>query len=101
MLVTIRLARIFRADNAANFFFDALACHVFAITAFEAALEKELELKEPLRRVHILIRRRAADGGLMHVNVFGNVAQHHRLELADPMVKKLLLKLENTLRDSK
>src|SRR5713226_6268056 len=34
----------------------------------------------------------------MHVNILGDVTKHHRLEVTLPVVQKLLLKFENTLR---
>ena len=79
MLIAVRFARVFGGDDAADFLFDAFARHIFAVAAFESALEKELELKKPLRRVHIFVGRRAAHGGFMHVDIFGDVAQHHGL----------------------
>src|SRR4029077_10454889 len=101
MLIAVRFALVFRGDDAAGFLFYALARHIFAVAAVQSTLEKELELEKALRRVHIFVGRRAAHGGFMHVDIFGDVAQHHGLERAHSMVEKLLLKFENTLRDPK
>src|SRR5581483_5470342 len=101
MLVAERLAQIFAGDDAADLFLDAFAGDVLAVAAAQAALKKEFQLKQPLRRVHVFVRGRAAHGGLVHVDVFGHVAQHHRLESAHAALEKFLLKLENALGDAK
>src|SRR5581483_7992191 len=88
MLVAERLAQIFAGDDAADLFLDAFAGDVLAVAAAQAALKKEFQLKQPLRRVHVFVRGRAAHGGLVHVDVFGHVAQHHRLESAHAALKK-------------
>ena len=51
--------------------------------------------------MNVFIGRGAAHGRFVHVDVFGDVAQHHRLQMADSMVKKLQLKFEDALGHSK
>jgi hypothetical protein len=101
MLIAERFARVLGGDDAANLFLYAFARHVLAVVPFEPALEKELELEQPLRRMHVLIGRGPAHRGFVHVNVFGHVAQHHRLQLAHAMIEKVMLKLEDALGDPK
>src|SRR5258705_6150980 len=101
MLIAVRFARVFRGDDATDFLLDAFARNIFAVAAAQSTLEKELELKKALWCVHIFVGRRAAHGGFVHVNIFGDVAQHHRLEIAYAMVEKLVLKFENALGDPK
>ena len=101
MLIAVGLAWIFGGDDATDFLFDAFAGDIFSIAAFKAALKKEFELVQPLWCMDILIGGGPADGGLMHVNVFGDVAQDHRLELPHSVFEEFLLKLENALGNAK
>lgn len=101
MLIAVWPARIFGGDDAADLLFDAFAGDIFAVASFKTALKKVFELEQPLRRMNIFIGRSAADGGLVHMNVFGDVAQDHRLELLHPMFEEFLLKLENALGNAK
>jgi len=101
MLIAIRFARIFRRDDMANFFFDTLARDVLAVASSQAALKEELELKKSLGGMNVLVRCSSAYGGLMHIDIFGDIAQDHGPQMADAVIKKLLLKLEDALRDSK
>ena len=100
MLVTVGLSWILLRDELADFFFHALAGDIFPIFHGDRALEKMLEFKEPLRRVNVFVRRGPTHGGLMHVDILGHVAQHHRFESLDSMVEKLLLEFENALSDA-
>jgi hypothetical protein len=42
----------------------------------------------------VLVRGGSANGGLMHVDIFGDIAQDHGPQMADAMIEKLLLKFE-------
>src|SRR5919106_1668891 len=97
MLIAVWPARIFSGDDTTDLLFDAFAGDIFSVAAFKTALKKEFELEQALRRMDILIGGSAADRGFVHMNVFGYVAQDHRLKLAYAMFEEVLLKLENTL----
>src|SRR5881227_2179263 len=73
---------------------------ILSIFHGDRALEKMLEFKEPLRRVNVFVRRGPTHGGLVHVDILGHVAQHHRFESLDSMIEKLLLEFENALSDA-
>ena len=77
MLIAIRLARVFGRDDVADFLLHAFARDILSIAALEAALEKELELKEPLRCVDVLVGGGSTHRGFMHVYVFSDIAKHH------------------------
>src|SRR5688572_1696879 len=97
MLIAEGLARIFAADDAADFLFNALAGDIFPVSASQAALEKKLKLEQSLGGVNVFIGRRPADGRFVHMNIFGDVTQHHRPQLANAMVEKIQLEFKNTL----
>jgi len=76
-LVAVRLSRVFGGDNVTDFFLHTLARDVVPVAAFETALEKEFEFKEPLRCVHVFVCRGSTHRGFMHVDVFSDIPKHH------------------------
>ena len=83
MLIAVRFARIFRGDDTADFLFDAFARHIFAVAAVQSTLEKELELEKASAAcaTYLLAVARLTVDSCMSI-FFGDVAQHHGLEVA-------------------
>src|SRR5439155_20243889 len=97
MLIAVGFALILRRDNPADFLFDAFASDVFAVAAAQTTLKEKLELEEALRRMDVFIGRGSAHGRFVHIDIFGDIAQHHRPQAADTVVEKFQLKLEDAL----
>src|ERR1044071_4679464 len=97
MLIAVGLAGVFGSDNVADFFFHGLARDILPIASLETALKKELKLEQPLGRMDVFVGRGATDGGLVHMNIFGDIAQHHRFQMTHAVIEKLLLKFKNAL----
>src|SRR5262245_10319392 len=58
-------------------------------------LEEALQLVDALRGVYMLVAGDRRDGGLMHADVLGHVAQDERLEVRNPIVEVVALELQN------
>jgi hypothetical protein len=52
----------------------------------------------PLRRVHVLVRDDAADGGFVHADVVGDVAQHERAQVLDAVIEEVALEVADAGR---
>jgi len=53
--------------------------------------EEVAQLENPLWGVGVLVGHRAADGGWMNADLFGDLLDHHRFELVDAAVEKVRL----------
>src|SRR4029079_16606941 len=81
--VAQRLSRIFALDDLADALLDRDRRDAFAVRTADAAVEEVLHLEHALRRVHVFVRDDAADGGFVHADVVGDVAQHARTQVRD------------------
>src|ERR1700687_2069160 len=110
-LDTLRLQNagdLFVSERAAwIFFFDQFLYAAFQDQERSAAtlgplhaLREEIpQFENALRRVDIFIGDRAADGGRMHADLFGNFFDHHRLQLIDASLEKILLTRDDRVAD--
>ena len=62
-------------------------------------MEEIAHFEHALRRVHVLVVDHAADGGLVHADVVGDVAQHERTQVLDPVIEELALEVDDAGRD--
>ena len=58
-------------------------------------MEEETHLEQSAMRVHVLVVDHAADRRLVHADVVGDVLEHERAELLDPVVEKAALELDD------
>ena len=61
--------------------------------AADAAVEEIASFRTRLRRVHVLVVDHAADRGLVHPDVVGDVAQDERAQVLDAVIEELRWKL--------
>ena len=94
-----RILGVLLADAFLDEGLDAFRADLTAVIKFQRAVEEEFEFVYPERRRHILVRGDAADGGLVHVDVVGDVFQDKRLEFADPFLEEAPLVLHDAFHD--
>ena len=63
------------------------------------SLEEIAQLEHALRSVRIFTGNRAADGGRMHADFFGDLLDHHRLQLVDALFEEILLPGDDGVAD--
>src|SRR5689334_14480989 len=97
--VAQRLAWILVLDDLADALLDCHRRDALAVRAADAAVEEVLHLEHALRRVHVLVRHDTTDGGLVHADVVGHVAQDERAEMLDAVVEEIALEIDDALRD--
>ncbi len=94
-----RFARVFRRDSFADNFFHTDGGHgITAAIRIQSTMEKELEFKDTLWGVNVLIRRHTAHGGFVHANVIGHIFKHQRFETRQSPIEKISLKAAQTDR---
>src|SRR5271170_4462194 len=73
-----------------NHFFDAALereqGHFAALRTVHGFTEKITELQDALRRVDVFIGYRAADGGRVHADLFGDFFDHHGLQVIGAVI---------------
>src|SRR5882672_7516180 len=97
--VAQRLPRILLLDDLPDPLLDGHRRHRVAVRAGDAAVEEVLHLEHALWRVHVLVGDDAADGGLVHADVVGDVAQHQGAEVFDAVIQEVALEVDDARRD--
>src|ERR1700691_90998 len=85
------LARIFFIDQLLDLAFEQHERGAASLRAMDAFREKEAQLKDALRSVHIFAGDGAADGGRMDANLFRNILDHHRFERVHATLEEFAL----------
>ena len=84
-----------------NHFFDAALerkqRHFAALRPVHGFAEKIAELEDALRRVDIFIGDRAADGGRMHADFFGDFLDHHGLQMIGAVIEEISLAAQESI----
>src|SRR4051812_48098653 len=93
------LARVFVLDDLPDALLDRDGRDALAVRAADAAVEEVLHLEHALRGVHVLVRHDATDGGLVHADVVGDVAQHQRPQVLDAVVEEIALEVDDAVGD--
>src|SRR5689334_18861606 len=93
--VAERLAGILVLDDLADALLDRHRRDALAVRAADAAVEEVLHFEHALGRVHVLVVDHAADGGLVHADVVGDVAQHQRAQVLDAVIEELALEVDD------
>src|SRR5579862_2328494 len=71
-----------------------------ALRTVDALAEEVPKFEDALRRVSVLVGHGTAHGRGMHANLFGDLFDHHRLQVVDAMVEKLALPLKDGVADT-
>src|SRR5262249_20365340 len=99
VLVAQWLSRVLLGDGLSGLLPSPLCAPPGALSTAEARGEEVLELERPLRGVHVLAGRGAADRRLVHPDVVRDVLQHERAEKRDAFLEELALELHDARRD--
>ena len=98
LIVAERLLRVLAAHELAD-----LRAHgrrrLLAFLAGDVAREEIAELEHAARRVHVFVGGDARDGRLVHLDGFGDVAQHHRPHVLFAVLEEFGLPLHDRERD--
>src|SRR6266446_358334 len=90
-----RFAGILTVNEALNLLLDGKAGDVLARVGVDSTVKEVLHEEETARRVHVLVRHDAGDGGLVHLDVVGHVAQNQGAEEIDSSLQELALVLHD------
>src|SRR5581483_5652167 len=69
------------------------------VRSLDAGIEKEFQLEDSLRTVHVLVRGHAADRRFVEADVFGDLLENQRPEILHALFKELLLELDDAADD--
>src|SRR4051794_35747198 len=89
---------VLRLDELLDLAFDGQRRDVIAVLPVDATVEEELHREEAALGVDVLVGDHPADRRLVHADVLGHVAQHHRPQVLDAAVEELALLADDRRR---
>src|SRR5262245_32634372 len=99
LVVGQRIASVFGLDHLLDPQFDDPGRNLLPLVVDHALGEEAAEFDHSLRGVRVLAVDHARNCRKMHADVFGDVFEHHRLQLLDALVEKVALALDYPFAD--
>lgn len=100
LLIGEWIAWVFVGDHLLDLFLYRQARDVVSpVCGLQTGGKKELEFKDTLWSVNVFVGGDAADGGFVHADIFGDIAQDHGFEVFEAKVKEVALSFDDGVGD--